>query len=191
MMNKYEAIVIGVSFGGMHALSTIIPNLPKDFSMPIIIVQHQMSGKEEMLHTILDKLSQMEVLEAKQNEKICAKTVYIAPGGYHLLIETNKTFSLSVDLPVNHSIPSIDVLFDSAAQTYKSKLIGIILTGANNDGSLGLKKIRDYGGLAIVENPKTAQVNIMPQNALDIAGADFVLTLDEIKKYLVENDYEK
>jgi len=191
MMNKYEAIVIGVSFGGMHALSTIIPDLSKDFSMPIIIVQHQMSGKVEMLHTILDKLSHMEVLEAKQNEKVCSKTVYIAPGGYHLLIETNKTFSLSVDLPVNYSIPSIDVLFDSAAQTYKSKLIGIILTGANNDGSLGLKKIRDYGGLAIVENPKTAQVNIMPQSALDIAGADFILTLAEIKKYLGENDYGK
>ncbi|NQY93049.1 MAG: chemotaxis protein CheB [Campylobacteraceae bacterium] len=190
-MNKYEAIVIGVSFGGMHALSTIIPALPKNFSIPIVIVQHQMSGKVELLHTILDKTSQMSVLEAKQNEKICAKTVYIAPGGYHLLIEKNKTFALSVDLPVNHSIPSIDVLFESAAETYKSKLIGIILTGANNDGSLGLKKIREYGGLAIVEDPHTAQVNIMPQSALDIAGADFILSLGEIKKYLVENDYEK
>ncbi len=189
-MARYKAIVIGVSYGGTKALSAFIPALSKNFPIPIIIVQHQHNAQEELLHIVLNNLSKINVIEAKQNEKILAKNVYIAPGGYHLFIENEKTFSLSVDNAVNYSIPSIDVLFESASDVYRDKLIGIILTGANGDGSEGLKTIRQNGGLSIVEDPKTAQVNTMPSSALKIAGANHILSLDKIISFIKGEHYE-
>lgn len=188
-MYDYKLIVIGVSYGGLKALSTLIPIFPKDFKIPIVIVQHQNNTKKELLHTILNDISKLEVIEAMQNEKIEKGFVYIAPGGYHLLIEKEKLFSLSMDAPINYSIPSIDVLFESAADVYQDSLIGIILTGANNDGSRGLKAIRQNGGLGIIQKPSSAQVSTMPQSALDFAGADYVLCLKEIANLIVEENY--
>ncbi len=185
-MSKYCAIVVGVSAGGLEALTTIIPALPKDFSLPILIVQHRSADGSVFLEQHLNELSQVTVCEAISKTTIKPGTVYIAPADYHLLIERDKTIALSADERVNFSRPSIDVLFECAADVYTNSLIGIILTGANSDGSLGLKKIRKYGGFGIVQDPQTADTNIMPQNALDIAGADAVIPLSKIADILME-----
>ncbi len=190
-MAKYEAIVLGVSAGGIEALTTLVPVFPAEYSMPVIIVQHRLPGPDEFLTEHLNEMSGIHVIEAQPNEKILPGTVYVAPGGYHLHIEPERIFSLSVDPPVNYSIPSIDVLFESAADIYKEKLIGVVLTGANADGSSGLKKIRELGGLAVVQSPKTANTATMPACAIEVAGADHILELNDIGPILLELTHEK
>jgi len=180
----YEAIVIGVSAGGLHALSEIIPYLPKDYPLAVIIVQHRGSETDAFLAGYLNRICEIEVKEALTSIKIMPGCVYIAPSGYHLLIERDKTFSLSVDPPVNFSIPSIDVLFQSAGACYKEKLIGMILTGANRDGSEGLKTIKEYGGLAIVQQPQSAEVDFMPKAAINSTDVDHIIPLGEIGNFL-------
>lgn len=188
---NYQAIVLGVSSGGIKALEFLFSSLPYDFKIPIIVVQHRLSDGDDFLEKFLNKKSKLNVKKAELNEKILDGFVYFAPTSCHLLIENDRTFSISVDPPVNYSQPSIDVLFESAADVYSDKLIGVILTGANNDGSFGLKKIRDYGGLGIVEDPQTAESKYMPESAIKIAGADYVLSLNSILNLLVEINNEK
>lgn len=125
-MSDYEAIVIGVSAGGMEALSMLVPRFAVNFPVPVIIVQHRPYNRDDFLVEYLNDHSDIEVTEAQCNEKISAQRVYIAPGGYHLQVEKNRFFSLSLDEKVNNSIPSIDVLFETAADCYADKLIGII-----------------------------------------------------------------
>src|ERR1035437_2700739 len=156
---KYEAIVIGVSSGGLNVMKIMFSLLPKDFDTPIIIVQHIGPRSGSLLIKLLNDKSNLHIKEADEKEKIEHGIVYIAPPNYHLLIERNKTFSLTVDERVNFARPSIDVLFESAAEAYKNKLIGVILTGSNNDGTNGLKRIKEYGGLTIVQDPATAESN--------------------------------
>ncbi|MCI0471195.1 MAG: chemotaxis protein CheB, partial [Candidatus Aminicenantes bacterium] len=150
------AVVIGVSAGGMTALKTILPKLPHGFCLPIIIVSHRHPDSDDYLERHLDSECAVTVKRARQNEKITPGTVYIAPPNYHLRIEKDFTFSLSQGPPVNHARPSIDVLFDSAADVYGPLLTGIVLTGANDDGSRGLKKIKESGGLTAAQDPRTA-----------------------------------
>ena len=183
---NYEAIVIGASAGGMEALKKLLTVLPKGFRAPIVIVQHLSPHSDNYLTRRLDELCKIHVKEADEKEKIKAGTAYIAPPNYHLLIENDKTLSLSADSKVNFSRPSIDILFDSAAEVFRKGLIGIILTGANNDGSKGLKTIRNFGGLAIVQDPESAETNTMPKAAIEVAGADFILTIDQISNKLIE-----
>ena len=128
----------------------------------------------------------MLVKEAKAGEKILVGCIYFAPAKYHLLIERNKVFSLSLEPPVNFSLPSIDVLFECASACYKNKLIGLILTGANSDGSQGLKRINDNSGLTLVQDPKTAEVAFMPQAAIDFHKVDYILSLNEIAPFLCQ-----
>jgi two-component system chemotaxis response regulator CheB len=179
---RYEAIVIGVSAGGMNALGTILSGLPVDFALPIIIVQHMDPESRDYLPEHLDQKSNISVKEAEEKEKITKGVAYIAPPNYHLLVEEDQTFSLSVDEWVNYSRPSIDVMFESAAEVYGRKLVGVVLTGANADGSAGLKKIKGAGGLAIVQDPATAHVDIMPKAAIAASKVDHVLPLEEIPK---------
>jgi two-component system chemotaxis response regulator CheB len=183
---NYEAVVIGASAGGMEALKKLLAVLPKSFGAPIVIVQHLSPHSDNYLSRRLNELCKIHVKEADEKEKITAGTVYIAPPNYHLLIEQDKTLSLSADSKVNYSRPSIDVLFDSAAEVFRKGLIGIILTGANNDGSKGLKNIRNFGGLAIVQEPESAEISAMPRAAIEAAGADFILTIDQISNKLIE-----
>lgn len=184
-MSHYKAIVIGVSAGGMHALSTILPAFPADFTIPIIIVQHRSNYQDNtMLEKHLDQLCKLNVNEALPNEDILGGKIYIAPGGYHLMIEQDKIFSLSIDEPVNYSVPSIDVLFESAAEVYKGTLIGVILTGANTDGSKGLYKIKEMGGLCIAQDPETADTRIMPESAIKMTSVEHVYPLEDIGPYL-------
>ena len=184
--NKYEAVVIGVSAGGMSALGMIIPELPPDFDLPVIIVQHRDEDSDTFLSEFLNTKSAVKVKEADEKEKILPGTVYIAPAGYHLLIEEDRTFSLSVDPLINYSRPAIDVLFESAADAYEDQLIGMVLTGSNADGSHGLKKIKNFGGMTLVQDPEEAESDYMPRAAILHCAPDHVLKLQEMAPFLYD-----
>ena len=183
---QYEAIVIGVSAGGMNALNFIFSVLPSGFSIPIIIVQHVSALSDNDWIKLLNDKSNLTIKEADEKEKIETGNVYIAPANYHLMIENDKTFSLTIDEYVNFARPSIDVLFESAAEAYKNKLIGIVLTGANNDGTKGIKRIKECGGLAIIQDPKTAESSTMPASAIAAIQPDYILSLEKIVQLLVK-----
>jgi len=190
---KYEAIVIGVSSGGMNALKFIFSVLPSGFSIPIIIVQHISAHSNNEWIELLNEKSNLIVKEADEKEKIESGKVYVAPANYHLLIETDKTFSLTIDEYVNYARPSIDVLFESAADAYREKLIGIMLTGSNNDGAKGIKRIKELGGMVIIQDPKTAESSTMPAAAIAtcLSGRqgvepDYILSLEKIVQLLTK-----
>ena len=181
----YKVIVIGVSAGGLNAIKIIFSILPKNFKIPMIIVQHMSANSNSAWIDILNKKSFLYLKEADEKEKIRSGHVYFAPPNYHLLIEKNHTFSFTIDERVNFSRPSIDVLFESAVDVYHEKIIGIILTGANKDGTAGLKKIKEAGGLTIVQDPNDAEVPYMPEFAITIVP-DYIMTLKEMTEFLVE-----
>ncbi len=185
---QYEAIVIGVSSGGMAALKFIFSALPAGFSIPIIIVQHISAHSDNEWINLLNEKSNLTVKEADEKEEIASGNAYIAPANYHLLIEKNKTFSLTIDERVNFARPSIDVLFESAAEAYKNKLIGIVLTGSNSDGTKGIKRIKECGGLAIIQDPKTAESPYMPASAIAAIEPDYILSLEKIIELLIKLD---
>ncbi|MEX2490881.1 MAG: chemotaxis protein CheB [Nitrospirales bacterium] len=182
----YEAVVIGTSAGGMNALTKILPALPASFPFPIAVVQHLANNSDSYLAEYLDRISFITVKETEDKEFMSSGTAYLAPPGYHLLIEPDRSFSLSKDPRVNFSRPAIDILFESAADVFGDTLIGILLTGANADGSLGLKAIKTQGGLVIVQNPRTAEVSYMPQAGLDATPADHIVNLERIVPLLLE-----
>jgi two-component system chemotaxis response regulator CheB len=177
-VRNYQAIVIGSSTGGLRALETIFSIIEKDFSLLIAVVQHVRD--DSILATVLGQKSQLPVKDANDKEPFRPGMIYLAPPNYHLLIEQDGTFALSVDQKENYSRPSIDVLFESAADAFRENLIGVLLTGANADGALGMKKIRDQGGLTIVQDPKTAEAGEMPASALKLIQPDHILPVNEI-----------
>jgi len=184
-MRRYHAIVIGVSAGGLEALSTILPGLPRAFSLPVIVVQHRAEDTDGYVAESLNRLSQVRVKEAEDKEPLRAATVYLAPASYHLLVEPDQTLSLSVDPRVNYARPSIDVLFESAADAYQDTLVGVILTGANRDGAEGLARVKECGGLAVVQDPDTAEFEMMPREALAVVpNVDHVVPLDDLAPLL-------
>jgi two-component system, chemotaxis family, protein-glutamate methylesterase/glutaminase len=182
-----KAIVTGASYGGMEAIKVLLTELSSaGVSVPVIAVLH--IGNND-IHTYLSSLNNktaFTVKEASEKEIIRPGTVYFAPPNYHLQVENNFTFSLSTDKKVNFSRPAIDVLFETAAWTYKENLLGILLTGSNNDGARGLKTIQDYGGITIVENPETAHAKTMPRSATELFNPDYVLDLSDIAAKIVE-----
>lgn len=182
---KYQAIVIGTSAGGLIALSSLLENLPVNYPIPIIIVQHRSKEPRDLLEEILQGKCNMKVKQADEKEKIESGFIYIAPPDYHLLIEKDFTFSLTADEAVLYSRPSIDVLFESAASVYKDKLIGIILTGANSDGAKGLRRIAENNGLTIVQTPDNAQFSVMPLAAIATQKVNFILSLLKIQSFLL------
>lgn len=182
---NYEAIVIGLSSGGMNAMKILFSLLPAEFSLPIVIVQHIGPRSDNLWIKFLNEKSNLYLKEADEKEKIEPGTVYIAPPNYHLLIERDKTFSLTIDERVNFARPSIDVLFESAADAYKNKLIGVVLTGSNNDGTKGVKRIKEYGGLVIIQNPETAESGYMPASAIAAIKPDYILSLEDIPELLI------
>ena len=186
MEMRYEAIVIGVSSGGMKAMKIMFSLLPENFSTPIIIVQHINAHSDNQWIKLLNDKSNLPIKEADEKEQIEKGNVYIAPPNYHLLIEKDKTFSLTIDERVNYARPSIDVLFESAAEAYKNKLIGVILTGSNNDGTKGMKRIQECGGLTIVQDPATAESNYMPASVIAAMQVDYVLPLNGIIALLIK-----
>jgi len=188
---NYEAIVIGVSSGGMTALKFIFSTLPAGFSIPIIIVQHVSPRSDNEWIKLLNEKSNLTIKEADEKEKIEPGNVYIAPSNYHLLVEKDKTFSLTIDERVNYARPSIDVLFETAAEAYKNKLIGVILTGSNNDGAIGIKRIKECGGLVIIQDPETAESSYMPASAIATIEPDYILSLEKIIELIKKMDKEK
>lgn len=182
----YKAIVIGSSAGGFQALKTIFSGLDPAFETPIIITQHLSPNSDNYLVHFLNMLSPLTVKEADEKEPIARRHVYIAPPNFHLLVEEDFTLSLNVEEKVNFARPSIDVLFETAAEAYQSHLIGIILTGANHDGAKGIERISQKGGFTIAQNPATAEAPVMPQTAINTGFINQVLNLEEIPVLLNE-----
>jgi len=187
---KYEAIVIGTSYGGLEALKLILPKFEKDFPLAVIIVIHIGDHNNEIFINYMNSVCTLEVKEAESNEFIRPGVIYFAPPNYHLLIEDDFTFSLSTSEKLNFSRPSIDILFESAAWVYSHKLIGAVLTGANSDGAEGLKTIKYLGGKTIVQNPCTSVSPVMPRAAQKLVKADHLLNLEDIAGKLIELAYE-
>ncbi len=185
MKSFYNAIVIGASTGGLKVLETILSRLPNGYFIPIMIVQHRAKEADDYMCRHLEKFCTLTIKEAEDKEVIQPGYVYIAPGDYHLLVEMDKTLSLSMEPSVNYSRPSVDVLFETAAEAYREKLVGVVLTGANQDGSMGLKKIKDFNGLAVVQQPDTAEASRMPLEAIaTVESIDYILTVEEIAMFI-------
>jgi two-component system chemotaxis response regulator CheB len=184
MPGRYEAVVMGLSAGGLNALRTLLPFIPVGFNMPVVIVQHLHPLQDCSFLENLTESCLLPVREAEEKEEISPGIVYFAPPNYHLLIEADRTFSLSIDPKVNFSRPSIDVLFETAADVYGANLIGIVLTGASRDGAAGLRRIKENNGLAIVQDPATADYPVMPSAALGETQVDHVLSIAQIGRLL-------
>ncbi len=177
-------IVIGASTGGFEALTVIFAGLRQALHATVIVCQHIDKNARLNYQMIFRELSGFEVVEVEDKQKIRPGTIHFAPPGYHLYVEQDGYFGLSLDAPVNWSRPSIDVLFESAAKAYGKSLIGLILTGANADGALGMQKIKKLGGTTVVQNPHTARAAMMPRTAIKTNCVDFVLDLQDIPAFL-------
>jgi two-component system chemotaxis response regulator CheB len=180
---KPEIVVIGTSAGGLRALEQILGNLPAAFAIPIVAVQHR-SKESDAFASVMQSFVSLPVMEAEDKEPIKAPGVYLAPPDYHLLLEPGR-LALSTDEPVCFSRPSIDVLFESAADAYGRGVLGVLLTGANHDGAKGLARIRAAGGVALVQDPATAESPEMPAAAIASGAVDRVLPLGDIAGELV------
>jgi two-component system chemotaxis response regulator CheB len=180
----YELIAVGASWGGLHAVGRLLETFPAELDLPIAIAQHRgPEAHRTNLAALLQTNATRPVRDVTDKDPIEPGVVYLAPPDYHLLAERGY-FSLSIDARVNFARPSVDVLFESAADSYGPAAIGIILTGANEDGAAGLARIKEAGGVAIVQDPKTAERSTMPEAALAATNADVVLPLDEIAPFL-------
>jgi len=175
----FEIVVVGTSSGGLKALQTLLSGLPAEFPVPIVMVQHRGKELESGLCEYLGKRSSLPVSEPEDKEPLLGGHAYLAPRDYHLLLE-NRSFALSTAPPFGFARPSIDVLFESAADEYKQQAIGVVLTGANSDGARGLAAIKSQGGLAIVEDPASAFCSDMPKAAIALTQADWILPLQDI-----------
>ena len=180
----YDAVVLGVSAGGLKALTILFTELKDSFKLPVLLVQHLHAHSDDYLVRHLAAVNKMTIKEADEKERIRENTVYIAPPNYHMLVEDDRTISLTIDERVNFCRPSVDVLFDTAAEVYEEKLIGIILTGANEDGARGMRLVHKAGGTTIIQNPKTAEVDTMPRSVLKYFKPDYILNLKDIARFL-------
>jgi len=181
---SYDVIAIGASWGGLRAVSALLGGLSRDVDATIVLAQHRGSDAHRgVLEELLQQHVQRPVTEPHDKELLERCHVYVAPADYHLLVE-NGHFALTTESRVQHSRPSIDVLFESVAAAYRERAIGIVLTGANADGAAGLAAIKASGGVAIVQDPGTAERRTMPDAAIAATDTDAVLHLDEIPKFL-------
>lgn len=180
------AVVIGCSSGGLTALSELLPAFAVDFPLPIVVVQHRAADSDDFVIEHLDRLCQLRVKEALEKEPLVAGNVYFAPPNYHLLVESDYRFSLDCDDKVRCSRPSIDVLFMSAADAFTDRLIGVLLTGANDDGRDGICYIKARGGMTLAQDPQSAEVDIMPRAAIDSGMVDQAAPLSELRTTICE-----
>lgn len=179
-----SAVAIGASAGAVQALLHILPSLPAALPVPVLIVVHVPSDRDNTLVPLLRARCALEVKEAEDKEPLRPGTVYFAPSDYHLLVERDRTLALSSDEPVNYSRPAIDVLMESAAEAFGDALAAIVLTGANHDGARGLRAVTATGGIALVEDPRSAMSEAMPAAALALCPGARVETLDGITAFL-------
>jgi|UPI000481230C two-component system chemotaxis response regulator CheB len=185
---RVKAIVIGASAGGLDALIELFANLPVQWHLPIVVVIHLPEGHESRLPEVFRHRLPIPVFEAGDKAPVARGTLFFAPPGYHLSIERDLSFSLSCEPPVLFSRPAIDVLMSSAADAYGPALAGVILTGANDDGAEGLRRIHEAGGLTIVQDPDEAEIRTMPNAAIGAHAPDHVLPLRDIRALLLRLD---
>jgi two-component system chemotaxis response regulator CheB len=178
-------VVMGTSLGGMQALEVVLRELMPDFPLPIAVVQHR--GVDATVQSELTRLLQLHcalpIVEAGDKDPIRGGTVYLAPPDYHLLVDRGR-FALSIDARVCHARPSIDVLFESAADSLRQALLAVVLTGASADGTAGARRVKERGGVVVAQDPRTAESAVMPQAAINAGVVDRVLPLPEIAAYL-------
>ena len=179
----YAVVVVGTSWGGLDALREIVTALPPDYDVPMTIVQHRHRDSDAMLARILQDYTRLRVSEVEDKQPVEAGCVYIAPANYHLLVEEGH-FSLSTEAPVRYSRPSIDVSMTTAADAYGHRAVGVILTGSNADGAMGLRRIADSGGMTVIQDPTSAAAPMMPKAAMKAVPAARVFPLDRIAKFL-------
>nr|WP_312231389.1 chemotaxis protein CheB [Pseudomonas sp.] len=185
---KPEVVVVGASAGGVEALLGLFDGLPAGYGLPLVAVLHLPDNRESLLPDLFARRLALRVKEAQDKEVLQPGTLYFAAPGYHLCIEADRSFSYSREEPVHFSRPSIDYLFESAADAYGAKAMGILLTGANQDGAAGLYTIKQRGGVTVVQDPQEAQVATMPEAALALHQPDYILTLRGILALLAELD---
>ncbi|MBU1331910.1 MAG: chemotaxis protein CheB [Gammaproteobacteria bacterium] len=183
-----QALMLGGSAGGVTALLCLLETLPADYRLPVVMLLHLPDDRHSELAQVFQRRLALRVKEAEGGETLQPACVYVAPPGYHLLIEQDRSFSLSREAPQHHSRPSIDVLFESAADAYGAALAAVLLTGANQDGAAGLAAVKAHGGLTIVQDPTDAQVPTMPEAALALHTPDYVLALPDLRALLKELD---
>ena len=185
-MSDYDVVVIGASWGGLRALEQILAGLPEDFPIPIVVAQHRDDDSDdELLARLLNRHTDLCVVDADDKAPLEAGTVLLSPPGYHVLL-ANGYVELNVDEPVQFARPSIDVLFDTAADTYGERTLGVLLTGANADGADGLVAIQRRGGRTIVQDPATAERPEMPRAALAVMTPDVVADLEDVPGLLLD-----
>jgi two-component system chemotaxis response regulator CheB len=179
----YDIAVVGTSWGGLAALRMLVAGLPDSFQMAVVLVQHRHKDSDHLLRVLLQERSALEVCEVEDKMPLEHGRIYVAPPDYHTLVEPGH-FSLSTEAPVRYSRPSIDVTFSSAADSYGHRTVGIVLTGANGDGADGLRRISDRGGMALVQDPVTAESATMPAAAVKAVPRARVMPLPELVSYL-------
>jgi two-component system chemotaxis response regulator CheB len=186
----YSVVGIGTSWGGLAAMTKLLGDLPADFSLPVVVVQHRSKDSDRLLTDLLQDATDLNVCEVEDKDPLMSGTVHIAPANYHVLIDAGY-LSLTLEEPVRFSRPSIDVMFTSAADTYGSGAIGVVLTGANEDGARGLANIVKRGGRALVQDPRTAEIPIMPHAAVRAVPSAEILQLDALAPRLIELSHER
>ncbi|MEL6536100.1 MAG: chemotaxis protein CheB [Bacteroidota bacterium] len=184
--NQYKAIVIGGSAGSFQGITKILSNLPDNFQLPIIMCLHRLKHVRNGFVEALSIKSIMEVTEPYDKQSVKRGKVYLAPANYHMSVELGQYFSLSTEEMVNNSRPSIDITLETCAYAYRQRLIGIILSGANKDGALGMKRIKDRGGLTIAQDPAECMIDTMPKAAMALTEIDYTLKIEEIIQFLIE-----
>lgn len=184
-LQNIAAVVVGASAGGIHAMMRICRDLPTDYPLPIIVTLHMQDMRDSRLAALFQHHLHLRVKDAEDKESIRAGKLYFAVPGYHLSIERDRVFSLSCEPPLHFSRPSIDILMESAVDAYGASLMGILMTGANQDGAAGLLAIKQAGGFCVVQDPTEAEIDYMPKSALALKTPDLILTLAEINSLLL------
>ena len=185
----FPIVALGCSWGGLRALSAVLDGLPADLEAALVVVQHRMHAPSE-LATLLGQHTPWNVCEAEDKEQLSPRRVFLAPPGYHLLVDGGR-FALSTEAPENNSRPSVDVLFESMAEAFGPRLVAVVLTGANDDGALGLQQVVRHGGAAIVQDPATAEKRAMPDAAIAAVPEALVAPLDELAPLIVRTVEER
>ena len=185
-MNATDAIVMGASAGGVSALLAVFAALPADYAIPLLCVLHLPDGRHSQLAEVFSRRLQRPVQEARDKETVRPGMIYVAGPSYHLSVERDRSLSLSQEDRVYFSRPSIDILFESAADAYGDGLVGVLLTGANEDGARGLAHIKQRGGTTVIQDPHEAQVAVMPEAALALCRPDHILPLNGIGQLLAK-----
>ena len=183
---SYKGIIIGGSAGSFQVITKILSSLPENFQYPVFLCLHRLKHVRSGFIEALEIKSKLPIVEPEDKTLIKKGVVYLAPSNYHMYIDYGQRFSLSTEPAVNYSRPSIDLSFFSASSSYREKLVGIILSGANKDGAKGIKSVKRLGGLTIVQDPNEAQIKTMPNSAIELIEPDYVLTTDKISKLLIQ-----